>query len=82
MSLITNNNSKRIGVLSTLKSPLLTLQINSLIKKNLKNLYVFLDAKDFSEKDSKIWKERTQGTLDSDQNALYEIKKQIYLFSL
>ena len=82
MSLITNNNSKRIGVLSTLKSPLLTLQINSLIKKNLKNLYVFLDAKDFSEKDNKIWKERTQGTLDSDQNALYEIKKQIYLFSL
>lgn len=75
MSLILNNNSKRIGVLSTLKSPLLTLQINSLIKKNLKNLYVFLDAKDFSKKDYKIWKERTQGTLDSSQNALYEIKK-------
>ena len=47
---------------------MLPLFINELLRFDLDNLIVILDLKSLSEKDKKIWKERTNGILDSKEN--------------
>lgn len=61
-----------VGVLSNLEAPLLPLLIRSLRKEGLHNICVIADKKVLSEKDRRIWIERTRGAFDSDGNSLYD----------
>ena len=58
------NSDFRIGVLSTISSPLLPLFLSSILKKNMKDIVVICDSNNFSEKDKKIWFDRTGDTFE------------------
>lgn len=50
-----------VGVLTTLDQPLLPFYLESILSQKIKNIVVICDSKKISEKDKKIWKERTGG---------------------
>lgn len=63
-----------IGFLSTIDFPLLPLFLKEAIKAEVKNIHVICDSKTRSEKDQRIWNERTAGSFDcpgSDNPTLY-----------
>ena len=47
------------GLLSMIDHPLLPFFVSSIASQGLKNLVVFIDSKTETEKDNRIWKERT-----------------------
>lgn len=61
-----------VGVLSNLQAPLLPLLIRSLREEGINNICVIADKKVLSEKDQRIWIERTRGAFDSDGYSLYD----------
>ena len=54
-----SNKQLTFGLLSTIDQPLLPNYINSIHEKGLKNIIVLIDSKFISDKDRKIWEERT-----------------------
>jgi methionyl-tRNA formyltransferase len=61
-----------VGVLSTMKAPLLHLLLKSLYKENVNNVCVIADEKQSGIKDQRIWTERTRGAFDSLGYGLYD----------
>lgn len=62
----------RVGILSTLTAPLLPLLLRTLYGEGVTNICVILDEKVRSEKDKRIWKERTGGAFDQLGISLYD----------
>jgi len=58
------SGSFRIGILSTIDSPLLPLFLVSIIDQKMKDVVVICDSKNISDKDKKIWFERTGREFD------------------
>ena len=52
----------RIGLLTTVESPLLPFFINRILIEKLNDIVVICDSKTISDKDRKIWLERTNET--------------------
>ena len=67
--------SKKIGILSTLHSPLLPNLIEQLYSKGNLNFEVLFDKKTFSTKDFQIWMDRTGGKLNSNTFNLKELER-------
>lgn len=55
-----------IGFLTTIDSPLLPHYLAAAQANNVKNIHVLCDAKLLSEKDRRIWRERTGGFFDTE----------------
>lgn len=53
------------GFLTTIDAPLLPYYLATAQTKNVKNIHVLCDAKLTSEKDQRIWRERTGGFFDA-----------------
>ena len=53
-----------IGFLSTIDFPLLPLFLKEAVSAGVKNIHVIFDSKMRSEKDQRIWRERTVGAFD------------------
>jgi len=51
----------QVGVLSTLTAPLLPRLLQALFESRIRGVCVLLDSKQQSEKDRRIWQERTEG---------------------
>jgi methionyl-tRNA formyltransferase len=54
----------RIGLLTTIDSPLLTFFISNILAHKLTDIVVICDSKKYTDKDRKIWLERTGGVFD------------------
>ena len=54
----------RIGLLTTVESPLLPFFIDRILIEKLNDIVVICDSKTISDKDKKIWLERTSGAFD------------------
>lgn len=54
----------RIGLLTTIESPLLPFFIDRILIEKLNDIVVICDSKTISDKDKKIWLERTSETFD------------------
>ncbi len=54
----------RVGLLTTIDSPLLTFIISSILEQKLTDIVVICDSKKIKDKDRKIWQERTGGVFD------------------
>ncbi len=50
-----------VGVLSTVDQPLLPFYLASILSQKIENIVVICDSKNTSDKDKKIWQERTGG---------------------
>lgn len=64
--------SRRVGVLSTLNSPLLPMLLTALLDQGVDALSVVLDAKTLGPKDQEIWRQRTGGAFDDLGVDLYD----------
>ena len=53
-----------VGVLSTVDQPLLPFYLASILSQKIENIVVICDSKTITEKDKKIWEERTGGTFE------------------
>jgi methionyl-tRNA formyltransferase len=69
-------SSRRVGVLSTLTAPLLPRQLAALYDAGIDELFVICDSKGFSERDRRIWQERTGGTFDASDSRLSDFARQ------
>jgi len=70
-----NKSSFKFGFLSTISAPLLPLTIESALSNDCNNIIVICDSKISSEKDMKIWKERTGGVFESTSSKSINIYK-------
>jgi methionyl-tRNA formyltransferase len=64
----TSSKEVIFGFLTTIDSPLLPFFISSALEQGVKNIIVICDSKLSSEKDNKIWKERTGSVFDPVDN--------------
>ena len=69
------NNKKVFGFLSTLGDPLLPFYLGTSKEFGLDNIIVFCDPTGISEKDRKIWNERTGGYFEKKGASLYDLAK-------
>jgi methionyl-tRNA formyltransferase len=53
-----------VGVLSTVDQPLLPFYLASILSQKIENIVVICDSKTITEKDKKIWQERTGGSFE------------------
>ena len=58
------NVNFRVGVLSTIDSPLLPFFLESILGQKMKNIVVICDSKKIASKDKKIFFERTGGEFE------------------
>ena len=76
-----DSNLIKFGFLSTIDSPLLPFFLSAVLSNGINNICVIYDSKKNSEKDKKIWLDRTGGTFENVNNGnanVYELaKKQI-----
>lgn len=72
--------AKKIGILSTLHSPLLPHLIQQLFIKKKIHFDILIDNKSFAPKDLKIWIDRTGGKLNSKNFNLKELQKIIPIY--
>jgi len=71
------NSKTCVGVLSTVDQPLLPFYLASILSQKITNIVVICDSKTISEKDKKIWEERTGGSFErvNDGNAtIYQME--------
>lgn len=67
-----------IGFLSTIDFPLLPLFLSEAVKAGVQNIHVICDSKTRSDKDQRIWRERTVGAFDipgDDNPTLYALSR-------
>lgn len=72
------SNCSRVGLLSTIGEPLLPFYIASFLSHQIENIVVICDSKIISEKDKKIWEERTCGSferLNGGNASFYQMKE-------
>ena len=70
------NVNFRVGVLSTIDSPLLPFFLESILGQKMKNIVVICDSKKIASKDKKIFFERTGGEFErfDDRNSnIYQV---------
>ena len=65
----------RVGLLSTIDQPLLPFFLASILRENIKNIVVFCDSKKISNKDKKIWIDRTGNAFEQVNNVDENIYK-------
>jgi len=58
----------KFGLLSTIDSPLLPFFLSAVLSNGIKNICVICDSKTMSEKDKKIWLDRTGGAFENVDN--------------
>jgi methionyl-tRNA formyltransferase len=71
-----------VGILTTMKAPLLPLLLQSLYQQGLSNLFVIADERNFSVKDQEIWMQRTGGAFDSLGIGIYDFSENTLPFYL
>ena len=57
-----------VGLLSTIDQPLLPFFLASILRENIKNIVVICDSKKISNKDKKIWMDRTGNAFEQVNN--------------
>ncbi len=62
------NSKFRIGLLTTIDSPLLPFFIDTILNQKFKDIIVICDSKKISDKNKKIWLDRTGGEFEKNEN--------------
>ncbi len=72
------NSFFRVGILTTIDQPLLPFYIESILCQKINNIIVICDSKTISDKDKKIWNERTGGVFkkeDGENANIYQMEE-------
>ena len=71
----------RVGLFSTIDTPLLPLFINAIHSQNLRDIVIICDSKKITDKNKKIWQERTGGAFEKTNNpSIYQLNSKMIPF--